>query len=441
VPEMNRLVAPVTNYCWRELSNSSQHINLLSRSARATWKRVLCARLARGSREIIKWEKDRDRQNTDSRPLVRPMTDHLKTVELLYRYPALARLWTAQIENWITFVSEFLIHTKDFLRARGLAHSRHEHAVEQFMPELSDPHGGNRSVLQVRLRDGSLWFYKPRSGLDEQAWNSFLRLVNQNGFSKSFRVAKVIPCDRHFWMEAVVHRASRSEREVSAFFYRGGALLYLAHYLRAVDLHAGNLFAHGEHPVLVDCETFLHPPTRVPRLARWSVSPLVRTGLLPAEVDPTDGREDVTVFGRREAGPHRQELGGRARFAGEYIEDFLNGFKHMHSIVGKTGLVRRATELFPQRARVIYRPTQYYQAVYENSLAPGTLMNGFDRSLFLHAACPSGPTPGRCLQSEINALADGDVPLFHERRGSPRSPPSPASMRVLTARIRALLCR
>jgi lantibiotic modifying enzyme len=242
-------------------------------------------------------------------------------------------------------------------------------------------------------------------------------------------------------MEGVGHKASRSKREVEAFFYRGGALLYLAHIFRAVDLHAGNLVARGEHPILVDCETFLHPATPIPALARWSMSSLVRTGLLPAPVKPMDEREEITAFGRAEPGPHRQEWRGRAQFAGQFIEDFLRGFTEMHSIVTKKDLVTKAMKLFPRSGRVIYRPTQYYQAVYDNSLAPGTLMNGFDRSMFLHAACRPGPIPQQFLQSEVTALADGDVPLFSGRRTSPRPPPSPAALRILTKRIQTLLRR
>lgn len=441
VTDIKRFVVPVVEYCWRGLSSSSPDLELFSYSARATWKQLLCARLAQSARQIFAWENENPGygQKVDLQSSIRSSGRQSGCLDLLNRYPALARLWARQIDHWTSFVGDVLTDTKEFLCSHGVADSRQRVAVTKVTPELSDLHRGNRSVLQMRFRDGSLWFYKPRSGSDEYAWYELLRLINKAGFSKPLRIVRVIPGERHSWMEEVGHKASRSKKEVEAFFYRGGVLLYLAHIFRAVDLHAGNLVAHGEHPVLVDCETFLHPATAVPTLARWSMSPLVRTGLLPARLEPMDEREEITAFGRAEPGPHRQEWRGRAQFAGQFIEDFLCGFTDMHALVAKKDLVTKAMKLFPQSGRVIYRPTQYYQAVYHNSLAPGTLMNGFDRSIFLHAACRPGPIPQRCLQSEVTALADGDVPLFRERRPSPRPPPSAAAMRLLAKRIQTLL--
>ena len=46
VTDIKRFVVPVVEYCWRGLSSSSPDLELFSHSARATWKQLLCARLA-----------------------------------------------------------------------------------------------------------------------------------------------------------------------------------------------------------------------------------------------------------------------------------------------------------------------------------------------------------------------------------------------------------
>jgi hypothetical protein len=441
--DAHSLAAPAVAHCWSELSRSSQDIRLLSRAAAANWRNLLLARLAGSAYQIVKWEKQNglNYQDNSARSPACYLSDRFSTFELLNRYPGLGRLWAIQMDNWTSFISDFVNHTKQFVRKRGLDGAARDRTVSQLFPDLSDPHHGNRSVVRVRLRDGSLWFYKPRCGLDERAWYRILRSINKHGFPVPFTIVEVIPGDRHCWMQAIAHKVSRRRNEVRAFFYRAGGLLYLAHVFRAVDLHAGNLIAHGEQPILVDCETFLHPTTRVPKLARWSASPLVRTGLLPAKLVHADGDKSVSAFGRRLVGAHRQEWRGRGRFAGEYIEDFLGGFKQMRSIADKLDLGGVAAKLFPKNSRIVYRPTHYYQLVHNGSLAPRTLMNGFDRSLFLHAACPSGVLPRRCVQSEIKALTDGDIPLFHGRRCPPGKPPSADAMRRLSAQIRVLLCQ
>src|SRR5205085_2879236 len=93
------------------------------------------------------------------------------------------------------------------------------------------------------------------------------------------------------------------------YYRRAGALLALFHALGSTGCHQHSLVASGEHPVLVDPETILHPravprgsPAEVggARLAarRWMEESVLEAGFLPTWTSTPDGRSvDVSGLG------------------------------------------------------------------------------------------------------------------------------------------------
>jgi lantibiotic modifying enzyme len=333
---------------------------------------------------------------------------------LLQHYPALARLWAVQVEFWSCFVEELLKHARSFKGANTrLEGSR---LIKSLQLDLSDLHEGNRSVARIRFVDGSCWFYKPRSGQCEKAWFDLLAWVNSTGFPLRFKVVKVVCAERHCWMEEVAHRQCKNRGEVEDYFFRAGALLCLVHWLGGVDFHAGNIIANGAHPVIVDCETFFHPATRLPATAKAEERSLLRTGMLPIHRRKASLSDSVSAFGRVSFGPHSVRLNGKVVFAENFRDEVMEGFHqmftHLHSHVKKTGMRRMITRLRRAPCRTIYRPTSRYYAVLAASLRPAFLTSGAARSRFLVATCRKGHTPPFAWKEEAGALENGDIPIF-----------------------------
>jgi lantibiotic modifying enzyme len=358
----------------------------------------------------------------------------VQTRRLLISYPVLLRLWSRHVENWSVFLRDFLSHAEGFIITEaGLRRGRYEGVIRGVEAMLSDPHNGNRSVIAVHLRGGATWYYKPRSGRHERGWFQLLTWLNDQGFPAPFRIVEVISKERHSWMRKVRAQSIRSRHAAASYHFRAGALLYLVHILRGVDFHAGNVIASGVQPVMVDCETLLHARTRIPNAARMSARDILRTGMLPLSIGGL-AREEPSALGRLEKGAHRLTIHGEVVPAAKYVDTIENGFLTMHRFLHRSTRMRssfdrKIQQFFPRTGRRIYRPTAHYIEMLNRSYGVGTMIDGLYRSLFLHALCRDSATPVACVQHEVEALEDGDIPFFHGSTSTPSSPPSASQVR------------
>lgn len=433
------LAEPVVRFASEELFHSlpDRQLHLLSRSAVDRLVHSLALRLASSAMRVVEWE----RQLQTEHELLREGIE-AATARMLRRYPALARLWAQQLINWKGFIAEFLLRTEMFLKRRQTKRSG-EVLIRTVVPDLSDLHNGNRTVLQLRLANGTAWFLKPRSGEHEAGWFALLRWLNEAGFSPQFAVPKIICADGHCWMEAISPRACRGHHELIGYFCRAGALLYLAHLLRVVDLHAGNIIAYGADPVLVDCETILHPRTRIPKFAQSQQQRgVLRTGLLPTRTADGKGAEDISGLGRRVAGPHLVRIRGRPVSVREFADEVIRGFNAMHAFLGADkyqAFAAMAAQHLPEQSRRIYRPTRYYQSILNRSLFPVAMIDGLNRSLLLQAGCRNNLVSREQARREVAALEIGDIPRLTGKAAAIRPLLSASAVRRSVKLIQAAL--
>jgi uncharacterized protein DUF4135 len=427
---------PVARYARCELSKrlGLRLASLLSPAARSSLSNSLALHLADSAAQVVNGS-DRPSRGlrgardsfggTKFKNVVREAVFDFslgwEALQLLTCYPALARLWAIQVDSWLQFVCEFVCHAERFARVCGLRTSANKYSILSIDPDLSDLHQGNRTVMRVRFADGSVWYYKPRSGRQEFQWFNLLRLMNENGFETPFKIVKVICYDAHCWMESIPHRPCRSHMQVAAYYFRAGATLYLVNILRGVDFHAGNLVAHGCQPVLIDCETLSHPAIRISqKMTRYEEGSVLRTGMLPIRNSLSGYRNEASALGRRDLGPHSVRLNGRLIVADQFTQEVVAGFSVMHVLLQRMSRrsrrFQRLIDGFNQGGcRYIYRPTAQYSWMLEHSLSPRMLTNGFDRSLFLYALCRDGLTPHFYIEREVRNLERGDIPVFFGR--------------------------
>ncbi len=382
-----------------------EQLRLFSQSAWVSWRNALALRLSRSARDVFEWEGQSDQDP--------PLGS--ETLRILATYPALARLWAQQVSYWLSFTHQLLQATETLLRHLALFDCAGEQII-QVQPDLSDFHNGNRAVARVTLRSGNVWYFKPRSGAQELGWFKLLGWLNRQGFPYPFREAEGLSFEQNFWMKEIEPRPCRTRAEVTHYFYRAGAILYLAQRLQAADLHAGNLIAHGDQPVIVDGESLRHPLTKVPEAVRARPATILATGLLP--VEGSRSHESLSAFGRSAPGAHQASWGIRPVPARDFTDELEAGYRLMHSFLTETAGVglsfaRKVEEYLPDRSRCILRPSSRYADILQRSQVARTMMHGFDRSLFLHAACGDGS-----VGAEVEALEDGDIPIFHGRAAS-----------------------
>lgn len=331
-------------------------------------------------------------------------------VGLMGTYPALGRLWATQITHWLRFIDEFAEHSLSFVRG-VMGDESTGAAIEALRLDLSDPHFGGRTVVEVRFRNGLRFFYKPRSGVYECEWFRMLRWLNAEGFKPSFFTLDVHTEQDHCWIEAFPGESTAHAKKQSGYYFRAGALLFLAHLFRGTDLHSENVLTNGLDPVLIDCETLAHP-TAGPMSSDEVEESIVRTGFLPPR-----GHDQCEFPPGAACG-----LGVKAPLSATKVAQIICGGRAARSFVTATARRRRhlsaiAYRLDGRSGRRIYRPSAVYFEVLLSSIQPYLLMDGLSRSLYLWASCLPGLSDDNIVASEVTELEKLDFPVFYGRPG------------------------
>jgi type 2 lantibiotic biosynthesis protein LanM len=339
---------------------------------------------------------------------------------------------------------------------------------------LSDPHRGGRGVwkLTFEAAEGEAHLmYKPKPLAPDAHFQQLLRRCN-DAISRGelvgvppFRIMWVLDRGDYGWVEHLAPGPCEDAAAADRFYRRQGATLALLHVLLATDIHDENLIALGEHPVVVDLETLLHPhllragETPSARSAAESLleQSVLRVGLLPwrafrqngnaginvgalgdGEMQPVpfpvarwqdDGRDDMRLVETEMALPLADNLprvGNRVVSFVPHIEAIASGFEAMARYLAR----ERHTWLEPGGAldqfardpvRYILRPTRTYARVLratahpDHLRAPGsvaTVHGVLDQLTNVMAASPA------VREAENADLAARDIPYFGGRPDS-----------------------
>ncbi|WNG54492.1 type 2 lantipeptide synthetase LanM [Archangium gephyra] len=382
-----------------------------------------------------------------------------EALELLGRYPVLARQLAGCVESWVRFGLEVLGHLQRDWAA----------LCERFTPGAEpgpllaiegtsgDPHAGGRSVLVLRFQRGTRLVYKPRSLALEAGFHALVHWLSPH-LELPLRALTVLDRGDHGWVEFVTAAPCDSTDALERFYTRQGILLALFHVLSATDFHHENLIAAGEHPVPVDLETLFHPPS--PRALATSPGDdgieesVLRVGLLPQRILPLGNGEGIDISGLgatpgqksptdslqvvdpgtermrfvaapRHLGtpPSRPTLRGAPVELVDHLEALTRGFTSTYRL-----LMRRRDALLGEdsplstlagaEVRMVARPTRAYGSLLSESTHPHYLQDALERErlfdrLWLGAA--ENPFLQALIASEREDLERADIPRFSTR--------------------------
>ena len=376
---------------------------------------------------------------------------------LLQEYSVLTRQILMTVHLWVECSLEFL---------RRLC-ADWATIVSLFIPEGQDPgilveavagagdtHRGGRSVMTLKFRSGFQLVYKPKSLAIDKHFQELLLWLNKHGARLVFYPLKLLERETYGWTEYIAAADCLSVDEVARFYERQGAFLAILYALKAVDIHAENIIAAGEYPVLIDLEALFHPDVKfhVPsseRLAfnaiRYSV---LHTALLPQRfrLDNQFTGIDISGLGsaegqftsplprwqdtgtdqmklvrqrvRLQASSNCPKLNGRSAPASDYIDSLIHGFTLVYRLLCEQ---REAflTECLPRFARdevrFIARATHSYAVFLAESFHPNMLRDAMKRERFfekLRLCVERQPYLARLISAEREDLGRGDIPLF-----------------------------
>jgi type 2 lantibiotic biosynthesis protein LanM len=380
---------------------------------------------------------------------------------LMIRYPVLARLIGEACVHTAEAVDELL---RRFLDDRpdligGVLDADPGRLVALSM-NAGDRHQGGRSVAVLTFADNSRVVYKPRPlGLlarfgELLAWFAArwpevaplgLRVLNRGVYG---------------WTGFVQRRPCRSASEVEVFYRRLGALLALLYVLDGTDMHCENIVANGDHPVLVDVETLLHP-TWVPRSVSgvdpalaWLGESVARAAILPTQLLDDEGLVDMSGLGGEAGVPlpglvdvleaagtdkmhlvrgrawcgdvsNRPRLGDAVVDPLDHVPALLSGFR-----IGYDALMTAAPQLLAadgplagwaeEQLRIVARHTYIYGYLLADALHPDRLGDAPARARFLAQLADDSSHDHLTLlaEHELSELHGNDIPVFTARVGS-----------------------
>ena len=121
----------------------------------------------------------------------------------------------------------------------------------------SDRHRVGRQALLLTFGHDLRIVYKPASLAPEKLYAQFLGMID---LPRPFDLMAPLVVDRddYGWIGFIDYRGCENLAQVSNYYRRSGVLLAVSDCLNYCDGHFDNLIAHGEYPVLIDCETLFH---------------------------------------------------------------------------------------------------------------------------------------------------------------------------------------
>ncbi|MDH3580714.1 MAG: type 2 lanthipeptide synthetase LanM, partial [Hyphomicrobiales bacterium] len=385
-------------------------------------------------------------------------------LEILRRFPVLARRISIMATNWQEACHEFLARfcsDRETLQAEGLL--RPDAGKLLRAEAVGDPHRGGRQGFILTFESGDKLVYKARSVEMEASFQVLLEWIGARNQAFKLKTCNILSCDGYGWAEFIEARPCETLKEAKDFFFRQGANLALLHVLRGTDMHHENLIACACNPILVDLETLFHPDMRsgigqsaTERVQNNLYSSVRRTHLLPIvmgnEVHKS-GRYDIGGLGfsdeenRRvevfkwvardsdemriehrkislEAEKNLPTLNGKRVDVRQHCECVVEGFKLMLGFLKEHAREMQLQDgpLFSFRTasqRIVPRPTQFYSQLLFDSWDPDLNDDAERLESFLLDELEKQTENQKHLRDavafELEDLWSVDIPYFHKR--------------------------
>jgi type 2 lantibiotic biosynthesis protein LanM len=322
-----------------------------------------------------------------------------------------------------------------------------------------DSHRGGQTVAIVSGEGGRV-VYKPRPvDIDIELGRFVDTVLADRDAGSRIRVPRTLARAGYGWAEMIEHRYTQGEAELKDFYRSIGHWLAIMRLLAGNDLHAENLIASGNQPVVVDCETLFAPIVKL-KPSGWgmavdsaaeSLSNSVLTiGLLPARgmdlgwrgVDvsalgalpgqqpridePTiigAGTDEAHMGSHKVDAPIAQNHPSISPALMDYWEVVLQGFEELtqslraldaaHQLLPmlqrfapcQIRVVLRSTDAYMELARMLWHPTSLHNQGAAEQRARELLAKMAEQNSLV-------PNDDAVIHAEIAELLEGDIPYF-----------------------------
>lgn len=356
--------------------------------------------------------------------------DGLET--LLCRYPVLARLVGEACQQAVEVTAEILdrfVQDRDAI-VSALLDGADPGRLTGIEPAGGDRHQGGRSVVFLNFADRvDQVVYKPRCPESSNLYAALVGRLCQALPELALESVPTLVRLGYGWSRFIAPAPCRTAEEAQRFYYLQGALLALLYASNGTDVHAQNLIACGDQPLLTDTETLLHPPLAQlvltggdPALAALNRS-VLHVLLLPTLIRGEHGAADISGLGGPAAGANRPTLDGTPLDPADYVRDLRRGFCDGYEAICRNAetFLETLAAAADEPLRILPRATRVYADLLKHSTRPEFLRDARERQrLFETALADTSGFAGadRLLEHEYRELWQGDIPIFFARPGS-----------------------
>jgi type 2 lantibiotic biosynthesis protein LanM len=369
-------------------------------------------------------------------------------------YPILVRRITEEADNWLHHSFQFVNRlAKDYVELVEKIFGDDAANVGQLQRAefgAGDTHRGGRTVAIITFTSGKKVVYKPRPLTIDVHFQNFLAWISDKS-GLDFKQMHILNREQYGWVEFMEHKTCSDTEGVKNYYRRIGGYTAILYALEATDFHYENIVANGEHPVLIDLESFFHPYFPIEGLGtnQANETTVLRTGLLPNRITLRDeessvdisgltdvegqkglmeinvtqgiGTDDVKIvkqFGHLQGSKNVPLLmGQKVVMNDDYIVAIKEGFEKIYRVFmdNKSEFRTVLTQFKEDEIRVIFRDTFVYAHLLEESTHPQILRNGMECERhfdWLWATVPDYALIRRIVKHEKQDLLRGDVPLF-----------------------------
>lgn len=369
--------------------------------------------------------------------------------QILECYPGMYRSIVTEVSHFINDYTELLeIFEKDKKSICKLFDFPQDAKLNNISGGMGDPHNGGKSVKAVTFDNGVKIIFKPRTGQNEIFFYEIANLLYRK-MNLSVRKIKILSYDTHCWCESITPEECINKEETARFYKRIGVLAFASYLLGTGDLHAENLIACGEYPILVDLENLVNQNLKKDDpIQEYFTKSVLFNGLIPIPHWNKNGKgvvlgglsfeenqklpvkipviKDYGTLDMRVEYEHPvvKSLDNVPRYRGQRIDfrgyesEIIDGFREAYwiSLQHKEELQRLTEKHIKKiRNRVIFEDTQKYAMLISSSFHPDLLLDAADREVFLNLT-RKGRTPefDAISAREVESMRDRDIPYFYQ---------------------------
>jgi type 2 lantibiotic biosynthesis protein LanM len=392
---------------------------------------------------------------------------------LLNDFPVLGRLLATVTQLWLEGSEEMLQRV-----AASRAQLQHLFAISpvailrKVQLGLSDPHRGGRAVgilsfgsagPQDLSSDLRKVVYKPKDMQVDQAYQDFLKGLNDASTLSPLRCLTVLSCDGFGFMEFVEHRTCNCDDELASFYTNAGRTMAVLHLLGCTDCHHENLIASGDQLLLIDTETLLEAdlrdlisddgdaPNQLSDLQTSMQGSVLRSGLLPQWLMVGAGKKrafDISALGIQPPPIEREMPGwlglnsdgmmagrstqpcelptslpvglGQPQRLTDFVEQLCDGFalQLQEAMRLRTTLLEGLSQFSGKPRRLVARATRLYFTIQRQMLEPASLRSAVAHGLKLEQLSRSfvlaseKPLNWPMFRAELLQMERLDIPFF-----------------------------